>query len=88
MTKTIADRIKEDCLYAKKTEDWKYYSQCISKAQGALEAMENVLKFLKVQYTKWTKEDILRVGSEKFDRIQNKIKHLESEIKKLKEITE
>jgi len=32
INKTLADGIKEDCLYAKKTEDWKYYSQCISKA--------------------------------------------------------
>ena len=87
MTKTIADGILEEFNNIDK-----YNTQSIfelkAKAQGVLEAMENVLKFLKVQYTKWTKEDILRVGSEKFDRIQNKIKHLESEIKKLKEITE
>jgi len=89
MTKTLADRIKKGCNKEFKCnckeieqlhynqcgyDDW-YCPQCISKAQGMKEAMEDFYIILTIDFNSSLKE------------VKYNKEYLESEIKKLKKIT-
>ncbi len=93
MTKTLADGILKEFLEDRYTGKRKLI---ISKAEGALEAMEETNRLLKKEYLilndfqdKYCNRNITfktRIELE-IENIIFDIKHLESEIKKLKEIT-